>query len=71
MIPYNNPNGGIEGYEIGEDFIRIFFKGGGTYVYSNKSCGSSVVDTMIALADSDDKLTTFINQHKPRYESKS
>lgn len=60
---------GIYGYEIGPDFIDIYFKKGGQYKWSYDSAGQDNVDQMKLLAQSGSGLNSFINNNcKDDYE---
>ena len=63
MTPYKDINGdsGVLGYEYGEDWIRIQFKGGGIYEYRASNIGVGNLSIMKQLADSGDGLNAFIN----------
>jgi hypothetical protein len=64
MEPYKNPNSGITHYEIGEDFIKIWFKDKGEpYKYSESGIGKPHVDIMKGLALVGRGLATYISQH--------
>ncbi len=66
MIIYKDINGdsGVSGYEIGNDYIDVQFKGAQKiYQYSNQSAGSGNVETMKKLAKSGDGLNAFINKY--------
>lgn len=54
-------NSGISGYEIGEDFIRVYFKDGGIYLYTYTSAGRYNIEHMKQLAIQGKGLNTFIN----------
>ena len=72
-MPYKSKSGkisGITGYEIGDDFIIVYF-GRVKYKYSSKSCGVSTIETMKSKAINSVGLSTFISQNKPSYEWKS
>jgi hypothetical protein len=74
MEPYKNLSGnsGIANYEIGADFIKVWFRNGRCYLYTNESAGRSNVEQMKALAEAGQGLGTFISTtvHKA-YASKS
>jgi hypothetical protein len=59
----NNGDSGILAYEYGDDWIRVQFKHGGTYVYQASDIGSAHLNMMKRLADSGTGLTTYINMH--------
>ncbi|WP_312502936.1 hypothetical protein [Lacrimispora sp.] len=66
MIIYKDINGdsGVSGYEIGNDYIDVQFKGTQKiYRYSNQSAGSRNVETMKMLAKNGDGLNAFINKN--------
>lgn len=52
MEKYKNLNGksGVEGYEIGSDFIRVKFNDGSEYTYNYSVTGTSNVEQMKVLA---------------------
>ena len=54
---------GVYGYEYGEDWIKVQFKDGAVYEYTNTSAGKGNIDTMKRLADSGDGLNSFINRN--------
>jgi hypothetical protein len=73
MEAYNSTSGkksGVIGYEIGEDFILVQFRGNTIYKYSYTYTGANQVETMKGLALNQNGLSTFIAQNKPNYESK-
>lgn len=73
MTRYRNLAGdsGVLAYELGDIFIRVQFNGA-TYTYTNRSAGSSNIQTMKNLAQRGHGLNTFINKYvKDKYESKS
>ena len=59
---------GVTAYEIGSDFIKIQFTNSKIYKYSNRSAGSTAVNTMKSLAIAQNGLSTYITQNKPGYE---
>lgn len=63
MKKYKNLGGdsGVSAYEIGDDFIRVVFSDGGTYLYSNESAGIQNIDQMKELAEYGEGLNAFIN----------
>lgn len=73
MIPYrtrgNGPSG-VVAYEPFEDSIDVYFKGTGAYGYRVAECGRITIETMKQLANNQQGLQTFINQHKPPYYKK-
>lgn len=64
MKRYLNLSGdsGVTDYEIGEDFIRVRFKGPHQYMYSYSAPGHAEVETMKKLALEGRGLATFISQ---------
>jgi histidine triad (HIT) family protein len=62
---YENVSGdsGVERYGIGSDFIRVQFRGGGTYLYDYAATGAEHVERMKALAVTGRGLGTYISQH--------
>jgi hypothetical protein len=54
-------NSNVKGYEIGEDFITVYFKKSSkAYTYSYRSAGSTHVETMKSLAQSGQGLNSYI-----------
>jgi hypothetical protein len=64
-------NSGVEGYQLGEDYIMVWFKSGKVYKYTYKSAGIKMIETMRELALANKGLSTFISRKNPPYESKS
>ena len=64
MTKYLNLNGdsGVTDYEIGDDFIRVRFKGPHQYLYTYSMPSRSEVETMKKLAREGKGLGTFISQ---------
>ena len=58
---------GVAEYEIGEDFIRIWFADGRGYEYNSLKPGKEHIDEMKRLALSGRGLTTYINKHVMRF----
>ena len=74
MKKYGDPcgNSGVSAYEIGNDSIRVRFKGGITYIYDYKSAGRVSVEKMKQLAGEGTGLATYISQHvRENYSGKS
>ncbi len=73
MQPYKN-NGrftGVVAFESGIDFIKVKFRDGSVYLYTNASAGQQTIKLMNTLAKAGKGLTTFINQHvKTNYAAK-
>jgi hypothetical protein len=70
--PYLNRSGdsGVVAYDVGPDYIRVRFRGGGTYQYSYASAGQHHVEQMKTLATAGRGLSTYISQHVRRlYDS--
>jgi hypothetical protein len=63
--PYKNLNGrsGVTAYEIGDDWIKVRFRAGGTYNYTYESTGKERVERMKVLAAAGKGLSTFISKH--------
>jgi hypothetical protein len=73
MERYKNLSGksGILAYELGDDYIKIEFEDGATYLYTYTSTGKENVEAMKALAVQGEGLTTYINQYiRKGYEDK-
>ena len=64
-------NGGIAGYECDDKSIKLQFKDGRCYLYTNKKPGKKHVEEMKKLAVSGKGLTTYVNQNvRDNYEKK-
>lgn len=63
MEPYKNLDGdsGIVAYEIGDDWIKVAFRGGAVYLYNYDTTGQHNVEQMKILAVSGTGLNAFIN----------
>lgn len=63
MIPYKNLNNdsGVTHYALGKDSIKIRFKEGSVYLYTNKITGSEHVRQMKKMAKEGRGLSTFIS----------
>ncbi len=73
MHPYQETSdeSGIAAYRITSKSITIEFKHGGIYLYTYTYPGRTHVEAMKKLAQSDDGLNTYINQHvRDNYERK-
>lgn len=73
MPKYLNVSGasGVTSYEIGDDFIDVTFKNGGSYRYTHQSAGPDNIHRMQTLARSGRGLSTFISTTvKNRYDRK-
>lgn len=71
MKPYNNAESGIDGYEDGDDWIRVNFKHGGTYEYRSPTVAANHIEQMKQLAASQDGLGTYINTHRAEVYSRA
>ena len=73
MKPYKNLSGnsGVVSYEIGPDFVRVWFRNGPWYLYTYASAGPSNIEQMKVLAGAGMELSTFISTVRPSYASKS
>lgn len=73
MQRYGNVDGdsGVQAYEAGDDFIRVQFKDGSIYRYTNSSAGSNHISEMKRLAANGNGLNSYIMKNvKKAYESK-
>ena len=73
MIPYEDidNDSNVAAYEIGAGMIRVQFKDGSIYRYTNSSAGAENIRQMIQLARSGDGLNSFINKYvRDGYEAK-
>ncbi|GAB1360150.1 hypothetical protein MASR1M31_19490 [Porphyromonadaceae bacterium] len=62
---------GVAAYKYGDDFIRVRFKSGDTYLYTYESAGVKNVESMKILAKEGDGLNAFINTYvRKLYASK-
>jgi len=62
---------GVLAYETGDDYIKIRFRGGDIYLYTNAITGQRNIEQMKRLAAKGRGLSTFISQHvKDRYAAK-
>ena len=52
---------GVVAYKYGDDFIRVRFKSGDTYLYTYESAGAKNVERMKILAKEGEGLNAFIN----------
>lgn len=72
MEPYRStswkPSGAI-GYELGEDYIIVAFRGG-VYKYTHGSCGQRHVQAMQRLALTSRGLSTYIAKNDPPYATR-
>lgn len=71
MIPYfsispsTGKRTGIKGYDIGEDYITVYFTSGSIYTYSVASCGADQISTLKALAAAQSGLNSYLTKNKP------
>jgi len=73
MIRYQNISGisGVDAYEISDDYIKILFQGGESYLYSYDTPGKEHVERMKELAANGAGLSTYISRYvKDLYEAK-
>lgn len=64
-------NAGVSAYEMFKDGIKLEFKDGGTYSYTNRKPGKDHVKNMKTLAISGSGLTTYVNQNvRDNYDEK-
>ena len=73
MKQYLNLQGdsGVVAFETGRDYIKILFRGGEVYLYTNAITGREHVTEMKELAEKGRGLSTYISQHvKNRYAEK-
>jgi hypothetical protein len=65
MAQYSNTSGrsSISSYDYGDGFIKVFFKDGGSYTYTNASVGADTVKAMIQMAKEGQGLNGFINSN--------
>lgn len=74
MERYKNLSGesGVAAYEIGDDYIRVEFKDGATYLYNNAVTGAHNIEEMKKLANNGKGLNSYISRHvRKKYASKS
>lgn len=72
MTPYSNPRTNVAAYEAGEGVIRVRFRDGKVYTYTDASAGADNVAEMKRLAAKGEGLNSFITRHvRDLYESKS
>ena len=67
MTLYRSRSGkasGVTAYEIGDDFIKVWFTNFKTYKYPASLNGQTSIDRMKSLALASSGLSTFIAQHK-------
>lgn len=64
MTRYKNIDGdsGIDGYEVGADYLRVQFTSGQIYRWTYGSAGRQHVETMKVLAARGDGLNAYINR---------
>lgn len=65
MEHYRNRSGdsGVEAYEIGDDFVKLRFKAGAVYWYTEASVGIRHLAVLKRLARRGQGLSTYISQH--------
>ena len=57
-----NDDSGVAAYEIGAAFIRVRFKDGSVYLYTNDATGVDNIQHMKQLAEAGDGLNSFISK---------
>lgn len=64
MEPYRNLDGhsGVTAYELGEDWIRVWFVHGEPYTYSAANAGAEHVRNMQILAQAGEGLASYISK---------
>jgi hypothetical protein len=64
MEQYRNINGdsGVVAYEIGDNSIKVEFKGAAKYLYTSQSAGASNIAEMHRLALAGSGLNSFISR---------
>lgn len=64
MQPYRNLDGhsGVTAYELGTDWIRVWFVNGEDYRYSAASAGTEHVRNMQVLAEAGEGLASYISK---------
>ena len=64
MQPYRNLDGhsGVRSYELGADWIRVWFDDGEPYTYSAANAGAEHVRNMQILARGGEGLATYISK---------
>jgi hypothetical protein len=50
-------------YEVGPDFIRVQFRGGATYLYTDASAGAHHIEQTKRLAAAGNGLNSYIMRH--------
>lgn len=74
MQPYLNLGGdsNVAAYEHGDQYLRVRFNDGATYLYTYASAGRANVEHARTLADAGRGLNSFINLHmRKSYASKA
>lgn len=67
----HSASSGVRRYEIGEDYIKVWFHDAGLYVYSYRRPGRLHVQKMKVLARAGRGLATYINKYvRGNYEMK-
>lgn len=62
---------GVSGYDYDQNSITLYFTSGSNYTYTISSCGSTHLNAMKMLADSQSGLNTYVTRYKPPFASKS
>lgn len=69
ISPITGKPSGVIGYDIGDTYIKVYFKSGRAYTYSINSCGEYQLSIIKELAESQHGLNTYLTKNKPPYES--
>ena len=64
MKRYQNQVSGIEAYDSGDGWVRVYFKDGTTYEYCSPPVASHHMSAMRQKAEIGDELNTYINTHR-------
>ena len=64
MERYQNLGGasGIVAYEVGDDFIKVQFRDGAVYLYTDQSAGHAAIEHMKELARAGHGLNSYISR---------
>lgn len=69
ISPITGKSTGVIGYDMGETYIKVYFKSGKAYTYTIDSCGEIQLSIIKQLAESQHGLNTYLTKNKPQYES--
>lgn len=68
MVTYGNAAGSsIVSYQVSDDALSIKFRNGQVYTYTRSANGDSVIDEMIALAESGSGLNSYLRTNDPSW----